>query len=1059
MRRHPPFAVVLAALALAAPLAAQDGIVDLPIRSAGEVDVAGLGTAGRAVLKLRFTSDAATGRAFAVRVVVRSGRTELQQRDHSPPVPTKQWQAGQVVAYELPLVFPTLPPTVPPGSKAQVSIGFLDPANGKVVGELQQVCEFALPQPQPLDEAAVDATIATATKLAATAPQDAWDQLEFAFRQLDDYPLKARVQKALLQVGKMPPHALTFEEEDIVGERVRDERARHLRQQAGRLFDRGQWFAALLLLDEVGGALQEQADKAVLGALADATRVQQDRAGIVDRIFALDAAQQAELKELGEKHPKEKDRLEAALKLAKDPARRAVAREALRLLEYLPDTREAATPARAALEKAWLADVPADQRAAADAELRHPCWARTTRRASHRFVLIGPKNLLAGIPDDSLLRFDLAYLYLTDLFGRVPNPNGDRVTVYWKELWEFGGGVGGGKTIDIGHANPDEKALRVDNGLLYHELTHCIDDTGPIYGGMHEGLADFGAAFAQQELGQIAGARGAFGIAARAFQLDYLDRDLEYWRIPNYGPSAGFFLHFVQKYGKRGDGYEWQRYRKFFRDYRADGIKDSRTPEIARAFAFHLMQAFGADVFADLQRFRWPLVDSDREAIALEQAARADAAKAPQLGEFANSPVARDRTTVQLQRENGGPAEHHDELGVVRDWWVIGPFRRERIDADAFRFAPEREVDLTARYESILNNPTWRQPGQKPVTVDETGWLRFDFAYMDDAAIYALTHVTVAAPTEAWLHVRADDDLTLFVGDELVGKHDFASGSVGPWRARRDVQLPDAIAFPVTLKAGRNKILLKVYNRYGGSGCSLAIAQRNGQPLPGWTTDLEPPAKKPTTIEMPDPRHWAARFKADFGGNGSQKKVEATVGKWRSRQDALEGYATDRQVEWRKYTVRPGFPKDSPSNLAWLPERATEEIDSFQLVADLAPEGGPPKLCVIIQGDGHQDALSGWTLILEPLDDKVRARLERYDRLVYMSDVVPFVRDAKDPKATTRLELLFHNRRCTVRLGDQVLFDQAPLRPIPGKHRIGFATWDEAMRIAKVELRAPAKTR
>lgn len=1046
----------LSALVLAASLAGQgSAITDLPIRIAGEVDSGALAASGRAVLKLRFTSDAATGRVFAVRVVVRCGDVELQQRDHSPPVPTRQWQQGQVVAYDMPLVFATLPPGVAAGSKAEVQVGFLDPGSGKVLGGMQRVAGFELPEPKALDAAAVDAVIAAATQLAAKAPQDAWDQLEFAFRQLDDYPLKARLQKALLQVGKMPPRPLSFEEEDVVRERIRDERARCLRQQAGRMFDRGQFHAALLLLDEVGGALQEQADRAVLGALGDATRVAQDRDGVLEKIYALDDAQQVQLKALGEKFPKEKDRLDAALKLAKDPANRAVARETLRVLEYLPDTREPATAARAAIEKAWLADVPAEQRTAADAALQHPCWARTTRRASHRFVVIGPEGLVAGIPDDSLLKFDLAYLYLTDLFGRVPNPNGDRVTVYWKELWEFGGGVGGGKTIDIGNADANAKALRVDNGLLYHELTHCIDDTAPVYGGMHEGLADFGAAFVTQELGQIAAARAMFGLAARAFQLDYLERDLECWRIPNYGPSAGFLLHFIARYGKSGDGYEWQRYRKFFRDYRADRIKDARTPQLARAFAFHLMAAFGPDAFNDLQRFRWPLLDSDREAIAREQEARKNAAAAAQLGDFAGSPVPRDRVAAQLQREQGGVDEHHEALGVVRDWWVIGPFRRERIDADAFRFPPELEIDLQARYESILNNPTWRQPGSKPVTVDATGWVRFDYAYQDDAALYALTHVTVAAETAAWFHLRGDDDVTLFVDDALIGKYEFPQGPLGPWRPRGDVELPDAMAFPVTLSPGRHKVLLKIYNRGGGAGCTLAIAQRNGLPLPGWTTDLLPPVRKLAAIEMPDPKHWTARFKADFSGNGSQKKIEPAVGKWRSRQDALEGFANDRQVEWRKYTVRPGFPKDSPSNLAWLPERATEGLDSFQLVADLAPEG-PPKLCLIVQGEGHADALSGWTLILEPIDDKVRARLERYDRLVYMSDVVPC---PVDPKTGLRLELLYHRDRCTVRLGNAVLFDQAPLRPIPGRHRIGFATWGEQMRIAKVELRVPSRTK
>ena len=164
--------------------------------------------------------------------------------------------------------------------------------------------------------------------------------------------------------------------------------------------------------------------------------------------------------------------------------------------------------------------------------------------------------------------------------------------------------------------------------------------------------------------------------------------------------------------------------------------------------------------------------------------------------------------------------------------------------------------------------------------------------------------------------------------------------------------------------------------------------------------------------------------RARFDQAGSHKKLEATVGQWRSRNGALEGFANDRGVEWRKYTVRPGFPKDSPSNLAWLPEKATEPLEAFSLAIDLAPGSRAPKLCVILQGDGQRDALSGWTLILEPHGDKVRAWLERYDLRVYESPMVPFVVDDKKP---TPLVLDWFGKRLSVKLGGHVLFDQAPL--------------------------------
>lgn len=1073
MPPHPPpaappaIAVLAAALAAAALPAQGDRPVSLPVQAVASVDAGALAATGRATLRLQFVAEEALDRALAVRVELRLRGRMLLRRDHAPPVPTRQWAKGKPVAYELPLAFRTPPAGVAPGDTIDVFVGFVDAVADAVVPPLARdagrdglvrlagfTFDAAVAAP---DRAAVEAIVADALARAAREPETAWDLLESAFRRLDDYRLKATLRDALLQVGRTAPPPLSFEEQDIVQGRVRAERARHLREVAGRMYDRGRLLGALLLLDEVGGALQEQADRAVLGALADARRVTQDRDDIAARVFALGDEQQREVERLVTEHANGAERLAVGVELARKRERRAVGRELVRTLEFTPELREQAAAARARIEQAWLADVPADERAEAEAAMAHPCWARTKHRTSHRFVLIGPQQLLDGVPADSLLRFDLAYLYLTDLFGRLPNPDGDRVTVYWKELWDFGGGVGGGKTIDVGRADPAAKQTRADTGLLYHELVHCVDDTAPVYPGFGEGVADFGAAFAQLELGQVAAGRAAVGLALRAFLQDYVERDLEYWRMPNYGPSAGFLLHFATTYGKDGDGYRWEKYRRFFRDYRACPVKDGRTPTLARAFAFHLTEAFGDAAFADLVRFRWPLRPDDLEAVRREQrAASARGGIGPSFDDLPGSPVPRDRVARSLHEAGADLAGHARELGVVTDWWVIGPFRKEGVDPDTFRFPPELEVDLQARYDSINNRPTWRRPGPKPVTVHPTGWLAFDFSYQEDSAIYALTHVTVERDTEAWFHLRADDDVTLFVADELVGKYDFARGRLGPWRPRGDVLLPDAIRFPVRLAAGRTKVLLKIRNGGGPAGCVLAIAQQNGLPLPGWRSDADPPAKRLAAIDAPDGRRWAGRFRARFDSGGAHKKLDATVGDWRVRNGALEGYATAREVEWRKYTVRPGFPKDSPSNLTWLPEKATEQLDAFLLTIELAPGIAAPKACVIVQGDGRRDALCGWTLILEPHRDQVRAHLERYDLRVHSSDLAAWDPAAKKP---TLLELHCFARRLTVRLGGQVLFDQAPLLPIPGRHRIGLVTWSDALRVSEIELRAPARTR
>lgn len=1072
--RRTALLLFLAMLALFAAPRARADENDPPIAAKVTVVPGDVAVTGRFELKLEFTPSLDVTRAYAVQILVADGSRTLLTVRHAPPKPTITWKRDVKVAYSIDVPFP-FDADLTGLSEVSIWLGFVDgetgesrPPEGAPSSSRWHALVAEMPVPKPSGDA--EATLAAADALAKEGKKDAaWDALELGLRTAPDDPTKYRFRDAMVKIGALAPPPLSLEEEQIVAERIEDEKRRVLREAAGRFFDQKHFHAALRVLEAIGGKLTEQGNQAVLGALSAAKRIEKDAADIREKLVE-------------SVKPDEQQDAEAGIKasgLSRDLLKRvdewvkakrfAVARYALNKL-YRGDDGPLGQEAYGRLkevEKQWIAWTPPDEQALVDAALNHPSFARTKWVASREFVFIGPKTLVEGIPAQSKMRFDLCYVFLTDLFGRRPNPGGDRVTVYFKELFDFGGGIGGGRIIDIGKADANAKDTRVDNGLLYHELTHCIDDTNPICAGFREGLANFGAAYTFEALGQTGDLLHAFDSNLDAFRKDYLARDLEWWRIQNYGPSAGFFLHFVDKYAKTKNGHDWAGMRRFFRDYRTSPVRDGREPFLVRPFAHCLVGAFGPAAFDDLVAFRFPLVAADRDAIAREVEAlgRGESDfvdEAQRLVDAPNSPFPRDLLAyrmIEKAREENDPDAVRAigrDLGIVYDWRGIGPFEQTGADPGSFPFPPEYEIDLARDYPGKGNICKWTEArAEGAVKIDPMGWVTFDFSYQDDTASYALTHATVPADTDAWAYFRADDDLTLFVNGDLVDAYEARGIEASQiWWRGPVARVPDAMRFAVTLKKGRNRILVKVRNRQGPSGFVLALSRRDGKAIEGLATDREPPSPPVWRNPPPPEDHWKRVTKGDFAAKSYSSKIAVAAGKFDVANKMLVGTATDKGVAWRKYTVRPGFPKDAPSNLAWFQAKLTEGLDAFRLTLDVATaKNQAPKMTVTFQGDGSDDGLAGWTLILRPAGDgKAQASLERYDHQVYESAPVDFAWAETLPLGVT-----YEARRVSVRLANATLLVDVPVNPIPARNRIGFATWGPEVKIAAYDLEAPKK--
>lgn len=138
-------------------------------------------------------------------------------------------------------------------------------------------------------------------------------------------------------------------------------------------------------------------------------------------------------------------------------------------------------------------------------------------------------------------------------------------------------------------------------------------------------------------------------------------------------------------------------------------------------------------------------------------------------------------------------------LGFVTDWYVIGPFAAPGMSGFAASFPPENSVDLGA---TITTNDKktlrWiRQSSHDPLgTIDLIPTL----GPVNEAVGYAFTEIESPTDREAELRCSADDNLSVWLdGRPVFGRDMWLNGT-----------RLDRFITPVHLKAGRNKVLVKI---------------------------------------------------------------------------------------------------------------------------------------------------------------------------------------------------------------------------------------------------------
>jgi alpha-galactosidase len=179
--------------------------------------------------------------------------------------------------------------------------------------------------------------------------------------------------------------------------------------------------------------------------------------------------------------------------------------------------------------------------------------------------------------------------------------------------------------------------------------------------------------------------------------------------------------------------------------------------------------------------------------------------------------------TAKQLRESWDKAQKDAEADAVKNWHVLGPFKignREKTSLD-FKTPLDEQlgksadgaVDLKATYKDGNETIRWQ-----PAMAGKKGHVNLDdvIGRHEFAIAYAYVEIESIHPRECVLGVGSDDGVRVYLNGKQVHSNEAHRG----YSANAD-------HVPVYLKAGVNRILLKIDNYTAGWGFGLTVPRAN----------------------------------------------------------------------------------------------------------------------------------------------------------------------------------------------------------------------------------------
>jgi tetratricopeptide (TPR) repeat protein/transglutaminase-like putative cysteine protease len=170
------------------------------------------------------------------------------------------------------------------------------------------------------------------------------------------------------------------------------------------------------------------------------------------------------------------------------------------------------------------------------------------------------------------------------------------------------------------------------------------------------------------------------------------------------------------------------------------------------------------------------------------------------------------------------------ELGLLTSWWVAGPFDNEGRTGHATAYGPEKKltgaIDVSARFDGKERPVGWRS--MPPIAAQ--GMVSLDAMLRPDTNVtaYLTTMVHVPKATRAAVRVGSAGAVKVWVDGVLALEHD----------VYRPVRIDQDVA-PVELRAGWNRVTVKLSTLDGAWSAFVRLTAPDGAPLAGMTSSTE----------------------------------------------------------------------------------------------------------------------------------------------------------------------------------------------------------------------------